>query len=48
MTGKTFLNNVANGEIDIIQILLSILDESRADYCVIGSLGVSMHMPSLW
>ena len=43
MTGKTFLNCIANGEIDIIQLLLSMLDESGADYCVIGGLAVNAY-----
>ena len=43
MTGKTFLNSIANGKIDIIQLLLSILDESESDYCVIGGLGVNAY-----
>lgn len=41
MTGKTFLNSIANVEIDIIQLILSMLDESGADYCVIGGLAVN-------
>ncbi|HHS13322.1 MAG TPA: hypothetical protein ENN03_06080 [bacterium] len=43
MTGKTFLNRVANGETDVIQLLLSMLDECGASYCVIGGLGVNAY-----
>jgi hypothetical protein len=43
MKGKTFLNSVANGETDIISILLSLLDETRSEYCVIGGLGVNAY-----
>ena len=38
MTGKTFFKTVTHGEIDIIQILLSLLEETGSDYCVIGGL----------
>lgn len=34
MTGKKFLNSIANGETDMVQLLLSILDETGAAYCV--------------
>ena len=30
MTGKTFLNSVANGKTDVVQLLLSMLDECGA------------------
>jgi len=43
MTGKTFLNSVANGETDIISILLSLLEETGSEYCVIGGLGVNAY-----
>lgn len=43
MTGKTFLNRVANGKIDIVQVLLSILRQTRSAYCVIGGLGVNAY-----
>ena len=41
MTGKTFLNSVANGRIDIVQLILSLLDETASPYCVIGGLAVN-------
>ena len=43
MTGKTFLNSVANGETDIISILISLLEETSSAYCVIGGLGVNAY-----
>ena len=43
MTGKTFLNSVANGEIDIIQILIALLEQTNSAYCVIGGLGVNAY-----
>jgi hypothetical protein len=43
MTGKTFFKTVTNGEIDIIQILLSLLEETGSDYCVIGGLAVNAY-----
>ena len=43
MTGKTFLNSVAKGETDIVQILLSILQQTGSTYCVIGGLGVNAY-----
>ena len=43
MTGKAFLNAVANGEIDLLQLLLDILEETEATYCVIGGLAVNAY-----
>ena len=43
MTGRDFLNAVANGEIDLLQLLLNILEETRATYCVIGGLAVNAY-----
>jgi len=43
MTGKKFLNSLANGEIDAVQLLLEMLDECRAAYCVIGGLAVNAY-----
>jgi len=43
MTGKTFLNSVTNGEIDIIQLLLTLLEETGCAYCVIGGLAVNAY-----
>ncbi|NQT92409.1 MAG: hypothetical protein HQ559_06590 [Lentisphaerae bacterium] len=43
MTGKTFLRSVTNGEADVVQILLSLLEETGSAYCVIGGLGVNAY-----
>jgi hypothetical protein len=43
MTGKTFMNSVANGKTDIVQVLLSILQQTGSTYCVIGGLGVNAY-----
>jgi len=44
MTGKTFMNKVANGEADILQMLLNIIEESGSAYCVIGGLAVNAYV----
>lgn len=43
MTGKTFMNAIANGEMDILQTVLNILEETGSDYCVIGGLAVNAY-----
>ena len=43
MTGKSFLQRVANGQIDVVELLLSLLAETGADYCVIGGLAVNAY-----
>jgi hypothetical protein len=43
MTGRDFLNAVANGETDLVQLLLDILAETGAKYCVIGGLAVNAY-----
>lgn len=43
MTGKKFLNSLANGKIDIIQLFLDQLSILKIDYCVIGGLGVNAY-----
>ncbi len=44
MTGKTFINAVANGKTDILQTFLNILAESRTPYCIIGGLAVNAYV----
>jgi len=44
MTGKEFLNSLANGKSDIIQLLLNILYETGSRYCVIGGLAVNAYV----
>jgi hypothetical protein len=41
MTGKTFLNRVAQGQTDAVALLLSLLKQTGAAYCVIGGLAVN-------
>jgi len=43
MTGKTFLNRVANGQTDAVALLLSLLEQTGAGYCVIGGLAVNAY-----
>jgi hypothetical protein len=43
MTGKTFLNRLANGQTDAVGVLLSLLEQVRAGYCVIGGLAVNAY-----
>jgi len=44
MTGKEFLNSLANGKSDIIQTLLDILVETDSKYCLIGGLAVNAYV----
>lgn len=43
MTGKEFLHAVANGETDLLQVLLDVLEETGAGHCVIGGLAVNAY-----
>jgi len=43
MTGKKFLNNLANGSSDVIQLFLDELKKLKIDYCVIGGLAVNAY-----
>ncbi len=44
MTGKEFVNRIANGKSDIIQILLDILSKTSSRYCLIGGLAVNAYV----
>ena len=44
MMGKAFLNAVANGKIDILQVFLEILAETGSQYCVVGGLAVNAYV----
>jgi len=44
MTGKGFVNAVANGKSDVVQVFLNALAELGAEYCVIGGLGVNAYV----
>jgi hypothetical protein len=43
MTGKEFINSLAKGKSDIIQLLLDILSETHSRYCLIGGLAVNAY-----
>jgi len=44
MTGKEFINALANGKSDIIQLILDILSETDSPYCLIGGLAVNAYV----
>jgi hypothetical protein len=44
MTGKEFLNSLAKGKSDILQLFLGILTETGSHYCVIGGLAVNAYV----
>ena len=43
MMGKAFFNAVANGKVDVLQLFLEILAETRSQYCVVGGLAVNAY-----
>jgi len=43
MTSKKFLNTLANGKSDVIQLFLDQLELLNIDYCVIGGLAVNAY-----
>jgi hypothetical protein len=43
MTAKKFLNKLAGGKSDIIQLLLDKIDELKINYCLIGGLAVNAY-----
>jgi hypothetical protein len=44
MTGKEFINRVANDKSDIIQVFLDILSKTGSRYCLIGGLAVNAYV----
>jgi hypothetical protein len=44
MTGKEFINSVANGKLDIIQAILDLLTTTGSRYCLIGGLAVNAYV----
>jgi hypothetical protein len=44
MTGREFVNSLANGKSDIIQMLLDILSKTGSQYCLIGGLAVNAYV----
>ncbi len=47
MTGREFMNAVANGRTDVLALLLRILDETGSTYCVVGGLAVNAYAEPL-
>jgi hypothetical protein len=43
MTKKEFINAVANGKTDVLQIFLDVVSRMGTDYCVIGGLAVNAY-----
>lgn len=43
MTGKKFLNALANGTVDVIKEFIDLLAEFNIDYCLIGGLAVNAY-----
>jgi len=43
MRSKKFLNSLANGQFDMIQMLLDILAQTGSRYCLIGGLAVNAY-----
>jgi hypothetical protein len=44
MTAREFMKSLANGSVDILQLLLSILESTGTDYCLIGGLAVNAYV----
>ena len=44
MTGKEFMNRMANGKADILQVFLDILSQTNSRYCIIGGLAVNAYV----
>jgi hypothetical protein len=44
MTNKEFVNRLANGKSDIIQVFLDILSKTGSRYCLIGGLAVNAYV----
>lgn len=44
MTKKEFLNNLAPDQVDVIQQLLDLLEQTGIGYCVIGGLAVNAYV----
>lgn len=44
MTGKEFLNSLANDKSDTLQTLITILKDTGSRYCVIGGLAVNAYV----
>jgi hypothetical protein len=43
VTKKEFLNTVAHGKVDVLQVFLDALTQQDIDYCVVGGLAVNAY-----
>ena len=43
MTGREFMNAVANGREDVLAIFIRILEQAGSEYCVVGGLAVNAY-----
>ncbi len=44
MTAKIFMARLANGQADVVQQFLDLLNDMKIDYCVIGGLAVNAYV----
>lgn len=44
MTTRLFFNKVSNSEDDILQGFIDLLNENKADYCLVGGLAVNAYV----
>lgn len=44
MTAKIFMTRLANGQADVVQQFLDLLNDLKIDYCVIGGLAVNAYV----
>lgn len=43
MTGRQFMNAMANGQIDLLALVLKVLEDTASDYCLVGGLAVNAY-----
>ena len=44
VTEKVFFRTATEDQIDVVELVLSLLDETETDYCVIGGLAVNAYV----
>ena len=44
MTGKEFINSIAKGKLDVIQMILDIITDTGSRYCLIGGLAINAYV----
>ena len=44
MIKKEFINSIANGKVNVIQLILDILNKTNTRYCLIGGLAVNAYV----